>query len=440
MATILIASIPVPAHTRNALPFAQRLVEAGHEVLWYAGEGFHGLVRRAGATPLPFRRTTDPTGPDATTAVVDLAGLRAVRDTYERVFVGQLRNRFEDVRDILDRTGVDVVLTDTLSYGVGWAAQSRSVPWATFGDGPLGFAEPDTPPFGTGLAPLPGPAGQRRNRVVTRVARGVIFAGAEQAHARAHAQLGLPGVPGSIFEDNVSPLLHLHGATPGFEYPREALPGHVHWVGALRPGPTAGWSPPDWWQAVATATDPVVLVSQGTIRPDVGELLLPTVRALADRPVVLVVTTGMARPESVLDRLPGAGSTADIRVAAFIPYDALLPHVDVFVTNGGYTGVTLALAHGVPIVQAGSSEEKADVGARIAWSGVGVRIRRTRPRPGAIRDAVGKVLSDPSYRAAADRVRREMAGHDAGAEGAALLLQLAHTRRPVLRPVASDVG
>ena len=53
MSTFLFASIPVPAHTANPLPFAARLVERGHRVLWYAGAVFHEQIaadrRRAAA-------------------------------------------------------------------------------------------------------------------------------------------------------------------------------------------------------------------------------------------------------------------------------------------------------------------------------------------------------------------------------------------------------
>ncbi len=54
---------------------------------------------------------------------------------------------------------------------------------------------------------------------------------------------------------------------------------------------------------------------------------------------------------------------ANVRAAEFLPYAELFARTDVFVTNGGYTGVTLALAHGVPIVQAGTTEEKAEIAA-----------------------------------------------------------------------------
>jgi hypothetical protein len=58
MARFLFASIPVPAHTTNALPFAARLVERGHEVVWYAGRAFHQRIA-VGAIPIPYRVATD---------------------------------------------------------------------------------------------------------------------------------------------------------------------------------------------------------------------------------------------------------------------------------------------------------------------------------------------------------------------------------------------
>jgi UDP:flavonoid glycosyltransferase YjiC (YdhE family) len=179
---------------------------------------------------------------------------------------------------------------------------------------------------------------------------------------------------------------------------------------------------------------PVVLASQGSLRPDVTELLVPTLRGLADEDVLVVVTTGAADP-SELERAYGGPLPANVRCTRFVPYDVLLPHVRVFVTNGGYSGVTLALAHGVPLVQAGVTEEKAEIAARIHWTGVGVRLGTTRPTSGAVRDGVRRVLSQPSYAAAAGRVQREMDAHDAGREGADLLAQLAATRRKVSRVV-----
>ncbi len=248
------------------------------------------------------------------------------------------------------------------------------------------------------------------------------------------AELGLAPDGRSLLEVSVSPLLHLQACTPAFEYDAARLPPTVHWVGALRPDPPDDWKQPPWWGELASSSRPVVHVTQGTIRPDMDELVVPAVRALAREDVLVVVTTGGPGREQIEAAL-GQSLPENIRVAPFLPYDLLLPHVDVCVTNGGYTGVTTALHHGVPLVQAGSTEEKAEIGARIRWSGVGVRMRATRPGARRVRAAVRRVLRDPSFRAAAGRVGKEMRSHDAGQEGADLLERLAVTGRPVTEPV-----
>ncbi|MDN5803463.1 MAG: hypothetical protein L0H26_02580, partial [Microlunatus sp.] len=151
----------------------------------------------------------------------------------------------------------------------------------------------------------------------------------------------------------------------------------------------------------------------------------------AGQGVQVVVTTGAAEV-SQLRRAMGGTLPEWVRAARWIPYDLVLGHVDAFVTNGGYTGVTLALAHGVPMVQVGSSEEKAEIGARIAWSGTGVRLR-WRATPHRMRTAVHRVLTDRWIHAQAARVQRAMTGHDAAGESADLLTTLATTQAPVTR-------
>lgn len=423
------------AHSTNPLPFAARLVERGHRVLWYAGQRFHRQIETVGAEPVPYRRAFDFGDLSIAEAFPDLAqrsGVDGIRRAFADVFVGHAPDRVADLREVLAEHSVDAMLTDGLMYGVGLCHELGGPPWATFADGPLPYEDADTPPFGPALLPLRGPVGRLRNRVLRTVGRRVVFADAERTYRRVRRDLGLG--PGSqpVLEASTSPYLHLQGCTPAFEYPRRQLPEHVHWVGALRPDPPVSWIPPAWWPEVVEADRPVVLVSQGSLRPDVTELLLPTVTALAEEDVLVVVTTGAADPGE-LQTAYGGPLPANVRCTHFVPYETLLPHVRVFVTNGGYTGVTLALAHGVPLVQAGVTDEKAEIAARIHWSGVGVGVGTTRPTPQAVRTGTRRVLADPRYAAAARRVEAEMAGHDAGREGAALLEQLARTGRPVLR-------
>ena len=66
--------------------------------------------------------------------------------------------------------------------------------------------------------------------------------------------------------------------------------------------------------------------------------------------------------------------------------------------------------------------------------------RRARRRV-PVAEAVRLVLTEQGFASAAGRVRDEMAGHDAGREGADLLERLALTGQPVLRgdAVVADV-
>ena len=80
------------------------------------------------------------------------------------------------------------------------------------------------------------------------------------------------------------------------------------------------------------------------------------------------------------------------------------------ITNGGFGGVQRALSHGVPLVVAGTTEDKPEVAGRVAWSGTGINLRTGTPSPTRLRRAVRSALADPRYRIEAARLRREIIG------------------------------
>ena len=88
---------------------------------------------------------------------------------------------------------------------------------------------------------------------------------------------------------------------------------------------------------------------------------------------------------------------AQVRHFDFINYDDLFPHVDVFVTSGGFGSNLAAFLHGIPVVGAGKREGKNDVNARIGYNNLGIDLRSERPKPAAIRNAVRRLLDDPTY-------------------------------------------
>ena len=81
------------------------------------------------------------------------------------------------------------------------------------------------------------------------------------------------------------------------------------------------------------------MVAQGTMELDYDLLVMPTIRAFAERPDVLVVAilcTRGATLDSKLADLPQGRLPPNVHVVDHFPYDAVLEHADVFVSQGGY--------------------------------------------------------------------------------------------------------
>lgn len=479
----LICAMPITGHVNPGLPIARALVERGHEVWWYTGRRFRGAIEATGARYVPMRSAYDFDDRDLRAAFPELAGRRgwARRNVgLRRIFLDPIPGQVADLRRILSEFHADVLLAENMFVGAGIAHELGGPPWATFGISVLGIDSRDTAPFNTLLPPDSSRLGRLRNRLLNVFARRVILRDANQHFDRLRASLGLPAVRGGLY-DVISPYLYMQASTPAFEYPRSDLPPQVHFIGPLLFEPAKQFTPPGWWGDLQSGR-PVVLVNQGTIATDPNDLIVPTLRALAEENVLVVATTGGKPVESIKlepprdeelrelivqarmmampavmgglgippsGLLPAGAPTPprarldalppNARVEPFIPFAQLMPHVDVMVTNGGNGGVQFALAHGVPLVVAGATEEKPEIAARVAWSGAGIDLKTGKPTPEQIRAAVRDVLLLQGYRRHAERIRDDYRRHDAPSEAVELLERLAATGRPVLRaaPVAA---
>jgi UDP:flavonoid glycosyltransferase YjiC (YdhE family) len=212
------------------------------------------------------------------------------------------------------------------------------------------------------------------------------------------------------------PDLVLCLTTPAFEYPRSDLPENVHFVGPVFPRLDASFEPPHWWDDLS-GSQPVILVNQGTEATDLEDLIQPTIRGLEDERMLLIAVPVR---EGQLGDLPG-----NVRAEPFIPFDRLLPHVDVMVSNGGYGGTQMALAHGIPLVVAGETEDKMEVAARVEWTGTGVNLRKQRPSPDQVCRAVKEVLTEPRYRENAGAIQADFAKYEAPTQACEMLESLA---------------
>lgn len=420
MATYLLAASPIHGHVGPVSQVARHLVAEGHRVTMLTGTRFRDVVDAVGARfrPLGGRADFDDRDPD--TYIPDRLRYRGVRRAqYEirSLFVETVPDQARAVAALVDELGPDAVLVDGAFAGAIPLTLARSTRPAVVGLGvtPLSQSGPGLAPYGMGLPPALSAAQRLTYRGMSAFAAGVLFRGVQRAGAQAFAEAGAR-LDFSVMDTSRRFDLFLQTGPRGLDYPRPGVSPNVRYVGVLPQAPSAA-ADPHWWPDL-DGTRPVVHVTQGTIdNLDLTRLVRPAIDALAGRDVLVVATTG-GRPVETLGALP-----ANARAGSYLAYDRLLPRTDVVVTNGGFGGVQAALAHGVPLVTAGVTEDKPEVTARVAWSGAGVDLRTGTPDAATLRDAVDRVLREPAYHAAAGRLRDEIARHDTLAEITAHLAQ-----------------
>ena len=420
MANFLIVTIPQLAHINPVIPISRTLVERGHQVVWMTGRAFKDKVEKTGAVLHPYPAAFDP----GNTSFYEfwpeggkLKGYAQAKWWIKNVFLNSAPFLVEAIQGLINNSRIDVLVGDTVTYGVYYTSELTKVPSAMVSLLPMMIVSRDAPLPGLGI--LPG-----KNGLIKALYRALHFVIVHTIarNVRDHAnkvrhQLGLPSQKSPVMEDHYHiPSLVMQISTPAFEYPRSDQPSHLHFVGPILPEHFPDFLPPAWWPDLS-GDSPVILVNQGTVANNLQDLVIPAIEAFKDEDVLLVT---VPVSENALQKVP-----KNVRTEKFIPFNELLPHVDVMVTNGGYGGTQLALAHGVPLVVSGATEDKMEVAARVQWSGAGINLRKKQPSPSEIKNAVNKVFSNPTYRENAQRIQRDFAQYDAPKRAAELLELLA---------------
>lgn len=213
----------------------------------------------------------------------------------------------------------------------------------------------------------------------------------------------------SFFLDSAAclPDRFLELTAEAFEYPRSDMKKSIQFIGNLMPNGHTKLPMPAWWDSL-DESKPVVLVTQGTIANwDLSQLIEPAIAALAGEQVTVIVAAG--RPDLEAIRLPEGVKPENAKIENYIPFEQILPRVDVFVTSGGFGSVNLSLSKGIPMVVAGDTEDKIFTASRVGWSGAGINLATGRPTGEQIRTAVRAVLQDKKYKENATRLQKEFA-------------------------------
>jgi MGT family glycosyltransferase len=359
---------PLTGHVNPAVSVARALEARGHEVAWVAHPTKVRPLLPAGARVFALSEEFPPAFvASMTDRAQAVRGPAALKFLWEDFLVPLARTMRPGIEAAVDEFRPSVLCVDQQAVAGGLVARRRGLPWATLATTSAGVVDP--------LAALPAVQGWYR----------ALVAGLER-------DAGL--LPSAAAE--LSPHLVIVFTTAALVGPIERFPAHYRFVGpSIHDRPEQAEFP--WAQLGAR---PRVLVSMGTVNAFAsGRFYTVALAALAGQPQVICA----APPELVGDAPPNA------IVRRYVPQLALLPHVDAVVCHGGHNTVCEALASGVPLVVAPIRDDQPIVAEQVVAAGAGLRVKFGRVQAPELGATVARVLAEPAFRAAAQRVRASFA-------------------------------
>lgn len=166
---------------------------------------------------------------------------------------------------------------------------------------------------------------------------------------------------------------------------------------------------------------PFIYITLGTIAgrlPKSKAAFRTALAAVADLPVRALLTTGPVMPIADLGPIP-----ANVRIETFVPQAEVLPKATALLCHGGSGTVLGALAAGVPMVVTPLFADQPANARSVEASGAGIAV--IDGTADAVREALQKVLSDPTYRSKARQIAAEIAALPSIDEAADALLAMA---------------
>jgi len=383
VARFLFVVPPLVGHINPTLSVAAALNERGHEVAW---SGFGAVLEHllpAGANL--FALDNEETNAKLLAAAergLTLRGLPGLKFLWEDVLIPLAREMSPGVREAVQAFEPDVMIVDQQALAGALIARASGLPWATFATTSADRQE--------SLAELPK-----------------VLAWTEERLADLQREL-IEAEP--VTGPELSPHLVIVFSTEALIGSTERFTEATRFVGPAFSSRPARETDFPWDELVDTQR---VFVSLGTLNAERGERFFGALsEALGDLPlqVILSAPDGFGPfPENFI-------------VRPFVPQLAVLDKVDAVVSHGGHNTVAETLARGLPLVVAPIKDDQPVIAKQVTEAGAGLRLSFTRPRPKLIREAVQRVLAEPSFRSGAERIQRsfEEAG---GARRAAELLE-----------------
>ncbi len=405
---ILFATVPGDGHFNPLTGLAKHLLSLGCDVKWYTSPAFKAKLDKLGIPLYPFTKALDVPS-DKIDEVFPQR--KAIKNQISKLnfdminyFILRSTEYLADIKDIDEKWPIDVVVADCVFSAIPFIKGVMKIPVVSIGVLPLIETSKDLAPAGLGMEPSDTFLGRLKQDILKKVANKILFKKPNELFFSIMKELNVPHKHDNVFDILVNSAdLFLQNGTPGLEYKRSDLGKNIRFLGPLLPYSSSGNAKPKWHDDRLGKYKKTVLVTQGTVEKDVNKILVPAIEAYKNTDTLLVVTTGGSDTEMLQQKYP----YDNVIISDFIAFDDVMPHVDAFISNGGFGGVIQGIQHGLPCVVAGVHEGKNEICARIGFLKYGVNLKTETPKPQQLKDAVDKIYADNSYKSNVMKLKAE---------------------------------
>lgn len=394
---ILFANVPADGHFNPLTGLAVHLKNIGYDVRWYSSSIYKERIGKLDIPYYPFKRAVEATTDNMEKVFPERAKhksqLSKLRFDMINFFILRSTEYYADIAEIHLSFPFDLLIADVAFSAIPFVKDLMSIPVISIGVLPLNETSNDLAPSGLGMTPSNTWLGKHKQSILRFIADKILFGKPNKVMRNLLHSYGIETGDSNVFDLLIrKSTLLLQSGTPSFEYTRSDLGKNIRFIGAILPH-SLKKKHVTWFNEKLTKYNKVVLVTQGTLEKDPEKIIVPTLEALKDTSCLLIATTGGSKTQELKTRFPNE----NILIEDFIPFADIMPYTDVYITNGGYGGVMLAIQNQVPLVVAGIHEGKNEINARVGYFNLGINLRTERPTPEEIKNSVDRVLLNELY-------------------------------------------
>jgi zeaxanthin glucosyltransferase len=403
---------------------ALELQRRGHTVILFGAPDGLAKVANLDLTTWEIGASDYPPGhiDAAYKTLGQLTGKAGLKFTID-FFKGETQMLFREAPEAIRAANIEVLIIDQVTSSMATVADYLGLPFVTVCNAMLIHREPSVPPYSTPWAYSTAPWAQLRNRLGNTLIN-VLTRDLWQDIVKQRRHWHLP--PYQSRNDSYSPLAQVCQLPQGFDFPRQCLPAHFHYIGRFQ---DPSGTEPISFQAIDFPWDrlngkPLIYASLGTLQNQRPEIFECIAQACSCLDVQLVISLG--NPQAAPMDLPGHPV-----VVPFAPHQKLIERSTVVITHAGMNTVLTALGCGVPLVAIPITNEQPGIAARLTRTKAGKTLQLSQLNVTTLRAAIAEVLAEPSYCENAQRLQQAIQASGGVERAVDILEQVAQTHQPV---------